>query len=165
MKLWNFFSLFHGRVEQQILWNSMERMDPQFHCAPTVQQSTAPWQERTESDYVWQCVVSQICDSKSLLCLKNMTHRRVPILFPSDQPITALQQKTEKQKMKKKIEQKWMKDQKKQINFQKKKRSLRKMKRSSEKQRLPRPLFGSFSALIIAKGLPGKSMAVHGPAV
>ena len=43
--------------------------------------------------------------------------------------------------MKKKIEQKWMKDQKKQINFQKKKRSLKNMKRSSEKQELPIPLF------------------------
>ena len=67
--------------------------------------------------------------------------------------------------MKKKIEQKWMKDQKKQINFQKKKRSLRKMERPSEKQDLPSPLFESFSAVIIAKGLPDKSMAVHGPAV
>ena len=67
--------------------------------------------------------------------------------------------------MKKKIEQKWMKDQKKQINFQKKKRSLRKMKRSIDKQDLPSTLFESFSAAIIAKGLPGKSMAVHGPAV
>ena len=37
----------------------------------SVQHSTAPWQERTESEYVWQWVVSQICDSKSLLCLKN----------------------------------------------------------------------------------------------
>ena len=58
-----------------------------------------------------------------------------------------------------------MKDRKKQINFQKKKRSLRKMKRSNEKQDLPSPLFESFSAVIIAKGLPDKSMAVHGPAV
>ena len=60
---------------------------------------------------------------------------------------------------------KWMKDQKKQINFQKKKRSLRKMKRSSEKQDLPSPLFESFSAVIIAKKMLDKSMAVHGPAV
>ena len=42
---------------------------------------------------------------------------------------------------------------------------LRKMKRSSEKQDLPSPLFESFYAVIIARGLPDKSMAVHGLAV
>ena len=67
--------------------------------------------------------------------------------------------------MEKKTGQKWMRDQKKQINFQKKKQNLRKMKRSSEKQDLPSPLFESFSAVIITKLLPDKSMAVHGPAV
>ena len=83
----------------------------------------------------------------------------------SDQPtLQQMQQNTEKHKMKKKIEQKWMKDQKTQINFQKK-RSLRKMKRSSEKQDLPSPLFESFSVVIIVKGLRDKSMAVHGQAV
>ena len=50
----------------------------------------------------------------------------------------------------------------KQINFQKKMRSLRKMKRSSEKQDLQSPLFESFSAVIMAKGLPDKC---HAPAV
>ena len=54
---------------------------------------------------------------------------------------------------------------KKQINFQKKKQSLRKMKRSSEKQDFPSPLFESFSAVIIAKGLPDESIAVREPAV
>ena len=39
------------------------------------------------------------------------------------------------------------------------------MKRLSEKQDLPSPLFEGFSSVIIAKGLPDKSMAVHGPAV
>ena len=70
-----------------------------------------------------------------------------------------------KKSMEKKTGKKWMKDQNKQINFQNKNRSLRKMKRSSGKQDLPSPLFESFSAAIIAKGLPDKSMAVHGPAV
>ena len=41
------------------------------------------------------------------------------------------------------------------------KRRSRKMKRSSEKQDLPSSLFESFSAVIIAKGLPDKSMAVR----
>ena len=39
MKLWNFFSLFHGRVEQKILWNSMERMEFHSSIAPLTIQS------------------------------------------------------------------------------------------------------------------------------
>ena len=110
----------------------------------SVQQSTAPWHEIVLPDE-WRVVLlaHHTLHQVSVIDLlvfgtleyTQLPHRKVPIFVPrAINPLFAAAAKTEKQKMKKKIEPKWMKDQKKQRNIQKKKRSLRKMKRSSEKQ-------------------------------
>ena len=122
----------------------------------SVQQSTAPWQERTER------TSPSICDWPT--CFQNTwkyptaTSENPKFCSQSDQPtLQQLQHKTEKQKMKKKIEQNWMNDQKKQI-LSEEEAEFEELEEVEREAGYFKSIVWKFPAVIIAKGLPDKSM-------